>query len=276
MRRTSLLVAGALALAWVAHGRAHAQAASALGDPRGELVPPPPIDPLALPLPPDLRLDAERLGTWLRVQDERAESARVEGGLWGVGLGAAQAGLGLWLMLDEATFGPIAMRGVLGGASLGLGLSVLAMGIYELTTTSFAHGRRQRWRRALARGLDARELGRFEGELRAEAELARFLRLVSVASGFVNAGAGLVTILATALAPLDGLGQLGGYTIGGTLALLGLIGALGSLLGESQAETEWRLYSSGHDPEEAASGVDLSIVPTVSPEGGGLELRGTF
>jgi hypothetical protein len=264
---------GITLLAWAAACPALAQEASALGDP---LVVPEPPTAIELPMPPDMRLDVERLDGWLRVQDERDEAARIESGIWGVGLGAAQAGLGLWLMLDDVTLSGIPVRGLLGGFSLGFGLSMLAMGIYDLASHSFAHERRARWRRALAGGLTERELGRFEGELRAEAELARFLRFVGAATGFANAGAGLAAILVTAFAPLDVLGQAGGYAMGGTFMLVGLITGLAALLGESRAESEWRLYRSGGDIDDAAQGLDLTIAPSVSTEGGGIELRGTF
>lgn len=235
------------------------------------------VTPLELPVPPHLLLDASHLDQWLRVHEERAEGARLESGLVGLGLGAVETGLGLWLMLDDATFGPLRERGLIGAATIGIGVSALAIALYELFTTSFASLRRQRWRLALEGGLDERELGRFEGELRAEAEVGRFLRMVGIATGIANAGAGIAALLTTALAPLSDDDRIGGYVIGGTLALAGLVGSLTSLLIDSDAEVDWRLYSSGHGPDdEAAADIDVSVAPSVGSGSLGIELRGTF
>jgi hypothetical protein len=243
-----------LVLALSCASAAHAQSAE-LGDPT---IPPPPA--ADLPAPPHLQLDITNLDGWLDVQSERAEGSRVEGSVWQLVLGVLSAGLGLWLMLDQNTFGPGSSIGGLGAVALGVGVWSMGTGIYGLASSSFERDRRMRWRRALADGLDERELGRFEGELRAEAELGGFLRGVEVASGFIQAGAGLAMILATAFASSDLGGQAIGHTMGSTFMLTGLISAFTALFVESTAEREWRRYREGHGPDEDP-GPRLSIAP---------------
>lgn len=243
-----------IALAMLLAGTAHAQDSAQLGDPA---IPPPPSE---IPAPPHLALDITNLDGWLDVQSERAEGSRVEGSVWQLVLGALSAGLGLWLMLDTDTFGSVPSASGLGAVGMGLGLWSMGSGIFGLASSSFERDRRQRWRRALAGGLDERELGRFEGELRAEAELGRFLRGVEVTSGFVQAGAGLAMIFATALASFDVGGQAIGYPMGGTFVLTGLISALTALFVESTAEREWRRYREGHGPDDNPAPA-LSLTP---------------
>ena len=251
---------------------ARAQSADGL-DPPVALPDPPDVE---LAVGPDLRLDAARLDEVFRVRAEREESGRILGGALQTVAGGANLGIGLWLMLDEGLFGGIEMRAILGSVGVGLGLTSMITGIYQMLVPGFAHERYRRWRSALAGGLTARELGRFEGELRAEAEVARFLRTVEAVSGFANAAAGLGVILATALAPLDTLGQIQGYSMGGGLALLGLIGAFGALLGESQAETDWRLYRAGEMPAPDRGGLDLHVTPTAGADAVGVSVGGSF
>ena len=230
---------------------------------------------LTVPAPTDLPLAQARLGAIFETRADGEEGERLGGGLLQLGLGAADVGLGLWLMLDEGFFGGVDMRVLLGSLSLGIGLTAMVMGVYDLATPGVMQDRNARWRRALAGGLTERELGRFEGELRAEAESARIWRSVSVVSGFANVAAGLGVSLATGLSGLSDLDAMQGYLVGGGLALGGLIAAFSALFSESQQETDWRLYRAGEGPTEDDD-VDLSVAPIVDRTTLGLQLQGTF
>lgn len=272
----------AAALAWALAGSAAAQSASALDAPTGGSPEGPPEEAvdeaLTLPTPPHLQLDAARLGAFFEDEASSERDGVVLESVLGITLGAANLGLGLWLMLDGDTFAGLdGLRAAGGALGIPLGILSLVSGIYALTAIGVAQDRQARWRAALAGGLDERELGRFEGELRAEAEAGRILRGFEAATSFALAGGGLGLILATAVASLDEMGQAYGYGFGGLFALVGLIGGLGALLGESHAETIWNRYRAGEGPEGASSsGVDLNVAPVVTDGDFGVSLSGTF
>jgi hypothetical protein len=287
MRTISLVVMGALA--------SSALCTPALAQTARELDVPEPVDPpeeealestaravapdgyeLTVPEPSDMLADQARLGMLFDTRADGEEGGRVGSGLLQLGLGATDVGLGLWLMLDEDFFGGVDMRVLLGSLSLGLGLTAMVMGVYELVTPGVMQHRNTRWHRALAGGLTERELGRFEGELRAEAESARIWRSVSVVSGFANVAAGLGVLLATGLSGLSDLDAMQGYLVGGGLALGGLIAAFSALFSESQPETDWRLYQAGDGPTEGGDDVDLSVAPIMDGTTLGAQLQGTF
>lgn len=231
---------------------------------------------LTVPEPSDMLTDQARLGMLLETRADGEEDGRIGGGLLQLGLGAMDVGLGLWLMLDDGFFAAMDMRVLLGSLSLGLGLTAMVMGVYGLVTPGVMQNRNTRWHQALAGGLSERELGRFEGELRAEAESARIWRSVEVASGFANVAAGLGVLLATGLSGLPDLDAMQGYVVGGGLALGGIIAALSALFSESQEETDWRLYRAGEGPTAGGDDVDLSVAPIIDGTTFGAQLQGTF
>lgn len=252
-----------------------AQRAAAELDPPVAVPSPPDV---SLSVPEDLRLAATRLGDTFTLQMEQEEGGRIGTGLLEALLGATNAGLGAWFLFDDGLFGSVEARATFGALSLVIGLSTMITGVYRMITPGYAYQRHARWRAAIAGGLTERELGRFEGELRAEAEVARFLRTLETVNGFANVVAGLGMVLATALAPLDTMEQIQGYTLGSGLAVVGLIGALAALFSESQAETAWRLYRAGEGPESASrrETVDLRITPSVGADHLGVQIGGTF
>lgn len=276
--RRKLGGAVAAALAWALAGPASAQSAEALDAPAEEAGrPEEAAEALHLPTPPHLSLDATRLGAFFEDEANNERDGMLVSSVFEITLGAANLGLGLWLMLDGDTFAGLdALRA--GGGALGIPFGILSLvsGIYALTTIGTAQDRLVRWRAALAGGLDDRELGRFEGELRAEAETGRILRGFEAASDFAMMGGGFGLMIATALASLDEIGQAYGYGFGGLFALVGLIGGLGAVLGESHAETIWNRYRAGEGPEGADEGVNLSVAPMVTDGGFGFSLSGSF
>lgn len=232
---------------------------------------------LHLPSPPHLRLDADRLGAFFQ---DQAESERdgmlITGVLTSVG-GSLNLGVGLWLMLDDETFAGMDVLRIGGGAvAILTGLMSVVNGIYGLTSIGPAQDRLRRWRAALEGGLDERELGRFEGELRAEAETARVLRSFSAVAGFGMLAGGVVLALATALGGFDDLGQGYGYGLGGLFSVVGAITGIDALISESRAEANWRRYREGEGPESSIGGVELDVAPIVTEHGFGMSLRGRF
>ncbi|MCB9597874.1 MAG: hypothetical protein H6719_34470 [Sandaracinaceae bacterium] len=232
---------------------------------------------LELPVPPHLRLDVARLGAFFEDEANQERDGTVVSSVFEITLGAGNLGLGLWLMFDDVTFGGFDMLRATGGAlGIPLGLMSIVSGIYALTTMGVAQDRNARWRAALAGGLDERSLGRFEGELRAEAETARVLRGFEAVTNLAIAGGGLGLVLATAAASLDESGQIYGYGFGGLYVLVGLIGGLSALFTESRAESNWQRYQDGGAPEGPSTDVTFNVTPTVSDTGLGVSIQGTF
>lgn len=288
--------AAAATLAWALAGSASAQSAEGLDAPAEEEEAPPEgaipeapgdettvettvetTDEVHLPTPPHLSLDAARLGAFFEDEANGERDGTVVSSVFEITLGSANLGLGLWLMLDGDTFAGLdGLRAAGGALGIPFGIMALVSGIYALTAIGTAENRLARWHAALEGGLDERELGRFEGELRSQAEAGRILRGFEAATDFAMMGGGFGLMLATALANLDEMGQAYGYGFGGLFALVGLVGGLGAVLGESHAETIWNRYRDGEGPEGADEGVDLSVAPMVTEGGFGVSLSGSF
>jgi hypothetical protein len=158
---------------------------------------------------------------------------------------------------------------------LGMGTVALASGIYALATPSFGAERYERFRLAYADGLSEREIGQFEGELRLDAERARFGRQLHIITGFAKLLGGAGIMVATAAATTSQEQEHWGYALGGVVAGLGLLTAIKSMFCRSHAERAWEDYLSGEVPEARAA-VEVDVVPVVGPESGGLSVVGAF
>jgi len=261
------LLSSTLALATLivsAPSAAHAQASVELADP---------VEPGAADIEDERasrRADAVLVARMEELLVQRARGESVSGwigGLTTIGLGAVLVGSAIWLSIDESGFGTPNL-----GAILGLAVAPLsiASGIYSLLGIRTHGDRLTRWRAAMEGELSDVELGRFEGELRAEANSARLGRWASFALG-VGVLVGGVTTMVLGGA-LDGFDDefraivVGG---GGGITLLGAI-LTGTSFLESSVEQMWNQYRGG----DATPSADIDIRPMVGP--GGVGLVGTF
>lgn len=229
-----------------------------------------------VPPAPDLERDHLRLGIVLEDQAREERAGETFAGVSLIGVGALELGAGLWLAFDDGTFSSLdSLRWTAVALSVPLGVVSLVSGIASFAQNSVRGDRLRRWRLASEGRLSARQLGRFEGELRSDAETARVLRGFEAAASFGVAGGGGALMLVTALSNADEVGQAYGYGVGAASLAAGLLSGLLALFVESDAEETWRDYLEGERPD-TSEGVDLSVSPVVSEDGFGLSLQGTF
>ncbi|HEY8429746.1 MAG TPA: hypothetical protein VIL20_15285 [Sandaracinaceae bacterium] len=247
--------------------------ASRLGDPapprieasaEAEAVPPPP-SPAAL--------DPERLArleAWLEALAAHDARDALLSGTLGLVAGALGAAAGTWVWSDDlfgtAPFG----RPMVGSLLLAAGGMSLGLGVYSLAATPRSVSRLARYRRAAEAGMTPEALAAFEGELRAEAEVARTERWVSLAVGTGIALAGAtIGILSASLDGLQELDRLYGVLVGGAYGVIGIVFAVASLF-DSPAETALHEYEAGRSPRASGPTVRFLAGP------GALGLAGTF
>lgn len=206
----------------------------------------PVVDPSA---PTAYATSAERayLGGWLEYAATAEKRQRRSTGVNGVIGGGLFMGIGIGLFVSSSSSLDDFDRGI--GLSLIAASSVfLGVGIFQLARESHAEIRLERWSAVDDGALTARELGRFEGELRAQSELAqRALRLQRWGNFALFMGGALMIGLTPASSLQD---KETGYIVGGVAAAFGLLGFGFSFLGSPQA-SYWQAYQAGQAPPQA-------------------------
>jgi hypothetical protein len=214
-----------------------------------------PVDPSALaqPVAPASgglthAVDARRMARLESSIMELAEAdavARTWGGVGSVLLGGVVIAAGVLVAVeDDASWGEGGGRAALSGVALATGAGMVATAIYRWLSDTPAEERLARWLelRRSAR-LESLELGRFEGELAAEAELARAQRRLGAAGalGLVAGGGTLIGFAASSA--LEGDSKSAGITVGAIAVALGAAQIAALLLIDSPAERAWQHYS---------------------------------
>jgi hypothetical protein len=238
-----------------------------------ETVPEPPPLAMAAPQPSVSEVDVARLDAWLGSFDGTARVLRYIAAPLGILAGSALVGMGIWFVSDDSlTIGTREATLGLSAAIIALGAMSVGIGIYNFAAETPAEDVYARFTRAREEGLDARELGRFEGELRAMAEVSRITRYVSIVAGFSLALGGGLAMGISALEDSDEPRTIGLIT-GGVLALTGAItGALSFI--PSPYERAWEKYELGQTPDGSAPAAQLT--PLVGPTMAGVGVSGTF
>lgn len=230
-----------------------------------EVVPPAPVVERAPETVDSER--ASRLDAWLELRAHETERDALLAGIAGIGGGALLMGMGVWMWADDAfgsaTFG----RPLMGSLTLALGGVGVGLGVAALVTAEPAVERLRRWREANERGLTNEDLARFEGELRAEADAARFARFVSMATSIgLAVGGGAILGLSLGIDGLSELDRIYGASIGGAYVAFGAL-MFGLSFIESPEETAWNRYQRDEGPQ-------VSIQPVIGI--GSLGVAGTF
>jgi hypothetical protein len=179
--------------------------------------------------------------------------ARTWGGVGSLLLGGVVIAAGVLVAVnDDASWGEGGGRAALSGVALASGAGMVGSAIYGWLSETPAEERLARWLE-LRRGerLDSLEFGRFEGELAAEAELARSQRRSGAAAalGLVAGGGALIGFAASSA--LEGDSESAGYTVGAVAAILGAAQTAALLLIDAPAERAWQHYS---EPESSDFG----------------------
>lgn len=195
-----------------------------------------------------------------------AHGARVEGGILSLVSGLVIVGTGIGLIAIDEAHDPLFF--ILGGISMALGLGTVTTGAISLGMTASPERRYAAFQRDRAAGvLSARQLGRYEGALWAEAEAAADVRLLGIASAVLLAATGIVEVAFTAEFAPDDTFRAIGYGLGGVYVALGVLELVLSFE-ETDAERRFREYESGEPT--------VAVRPWASPNGAGVVAGGTF
>ncbi len=234
--------------------------------------PPPPVAGMTLS-PAFTNVDVARLDAWLGSFDGSARVLRYIAAPLGIVAGAALVGIGVWFVADDTlTIGSRQATLGLSAAMIAIGAMSVGIGIYNFAAETPAEELYARFAAARERGLDARTLGRFEGEFRAMAEVSRLARYISIVAGFALALGGGIAMGVSALEDREeprtiGLVTGGGLAIGGAM-----MGALSFI--ESPYERAWERYDLGLMPD--GSTPTARVTPIVGRYVAGLGVQGRF
>jgi hypothetical protein len=262
-----MLLRIALVLLALAPARAWAQAA-ALEVPTG-YAETPSAPAQAIPST-DVELATQNLDLWLEHYAAAATAPRITAGVLAIATGAAVAPVEGWL-LSSVDLRSSANAPLVAVAGLGIVLAILdiSVGIYQLARPSIPEQRLERWRAMRARGpISARELGRFEGELRGELVMAQEARWASLAVGIGTSVASVAGLAMTAALATDTWGQIAGYSASALFGVIGIVFSVFPWL-DGTPEASWDRVDHGQPPL-------ASIAPWVDAYGGGLSVNGTF
>jgi hypothetical protein len=241
--------------------------------------PPPAGDEMTPPPPPTPQMvqptqsDVARLGAWLSSFDGTARVLRYIAAPLGIVAGAGMTAMGIWFIADqevligsrEATLG-------LGTAMIAIGVMSVGIGIYNFAALTYPEDIYARFSVARDGGLNERELGRFEGELLALAEVNKTARYVGIVAGFGLALGGGVAVAVAATEDRDDPRTIGVAT-GAALAITGaLLGALSFI--PSPYERAWERYELGLGPDDPP--LRAQIAPMISAEVAGMAVVGEF
>jgi hypothetical protein len=208
----------------------------------------------------------------LEYASKREGSACTSGAIWGLVEATVILSGGALVAFTGETSRNATERPILTGLLLGIGASLFASSLRSFGCNSTDVRRYERWQKSPS--VDGRTLARFESELVTEAEFARMSR---VSSGVANIGmavGGALLVGLTPLAKLDGDAATMSYAFGGGLALVGTLGAIFALSGESLNERVYRVYQSAEPIEQAS--LRWYLLPVLTPHGGGAGLVGRF
>lgn len=218
-------------------------------------------------------VDVVRLDAWLASFDGMSRTLRYIAAPLSVVAGGLLAGLGVWYIADDSlVIGSREATVGLGAGMVGLGVMSTAIGIYNFVVSTYPEQTYERFQLARGEGLSVRDLGRFEGELRAMAELSRTQRMLSIVAGFSMAVGGGVAAGLSATVDREDPRTIGIIT-GSTLAIVGvLLGALSFI--PSPYEQAWEKYDEGLGPDDRAP--TAQVTPLVGPNVAGVSVAGSF
>ena len=285
--KAKLLVVLLAALPAAAHAQEVQEAveeagtAGALAAPSGELVPDAPttapvpepaaeVAPVALVPPPAVEeAGSALLEAWLERRASDESSMRVTSGVTALLAGVGLAVLSTWLLADETLASAGYGRVAVGATGIAVSAIVLGIATFQLVVPSPAESR---WARFASGPRDPRELARFAGELRGDAEAARRARFAVLTLGVSSLALSLGFVITTAAldASLTEPDRIFGYGMGGMLGALGLALAILSIF-DSPAESAWRSVEAGTPPR-----AQVRVAPWASAHGGGLVLAGSL
>lgn len=207
---------------------------------------------------------------WLEYAASSEKRQRRSAGVNGVIAGGLIMGIGIGLYVSSSSSLDDFDRGI-GLALIGSSSLFMAVGIFQLARKSHAEMRLQRWYAVDDDSLTTQQLGRYEGELRAQSELAtRAVRL----QRWGNFGLFMGGALMLGLTPASNLqDKETGYIVGGVTAGVGLLGFAFSFIGAPE-EGYWKAYQAGQAPPQGRS--KWRAAPAAGRNFVGAQLSATF
>jgi hypothetical protein len=242
------------------------------GSVRAQCVVPP--DAAALPAT-DAQI--ERMQLALAALSDSGASAKTWSAAISLISGGALLGYGTWVAIDGDSMPQNGNRTALGATMLMLGGLVFASGVRSVIGFDTTDGERfERWQRERAlRVPDQLAIARYEGELRAEAAIARQIRIMNGAAFIGTAAAGLGIFALAITAQFQGDARTAAWFWGAALLGTGTWQAISNLTSESKSERVWNAYHGGvEDPGVAIARV--RVTPAVERRGLGLRVAARF
>ncbi len=213
----------------------------------------------------------ELLGEWMEHTARVGRRTRLSGGA--NQLIASSIGMAIGIALFVTTPDTELSKGV-GLALVGSSGVFLSVGIIQLTKESQAEVRLERWQRATRSRLTLQELGRFEGELRAQGDNRDRATKMSRWSSFGLAMTGGLILGLTPAAKLSSDASTGSYIAGGVMLGVGLFGFGLSFAGGS--ENPYEAYMRGQRPLQYQRRAMVRAAPAVGRRFVGAQLVGRF
>ncbi|MEM8606898.1 MAG: hypothetical protein AAGF92_07320 [Myxococcota bacterium] len=231
-------------------------------------------DPLEIEADPDpLVYNVELMDELLRRSTVEMLRGQKIAAITGVTIGTALIGLATWRLVEQNPDNAYS-RGI-GVGFMVAGAANLTAGVFAATRVVHETRRLRRWDDAIEIGVDADELARFEGELRASSEVRQGERLLLRWTSLTNALAGAV-VLALAAVP-DGSSnedRRAGFIAGGIFMGVGL-SLFATTFRPLPSENAWSEYGRRRLPS-GRGGVRVGVAPSVMRRGGSLSLAGRF
>ena len=211
------------------------------------------------------------LGEWMEATGRAGRRVRLLSGANQLIASSIVMGTGIALFVTDAE--TELDKGV-GLALVGFSGVFMSLGIAQLVKHSQAELRLERWSRASTSRLTMRELGRFEGELRAQSETLDRSAKIARWSSFGMAMTGALILGLTPAANLSTNASTGTYIAGGVMAGFGLLAFGLSFVGGG--ESSYDAYSRGQRPLQYSKGVTVRGAPAVGRNFAGAQLVGRF
>ena len=211
------------------------------------------------------------LGEWMESTGRAGRRARLSSGANQLIASSIAMGVGIALFVTNPE--TELSKGV-GLALVGSSGVFMSLGIAQLAKPSQAELRLERWNRASASRLTMRELGRFEGELRAQSETLDRVAKVGRWSSFGMAMTGALILGLTPAANLSTDASTGSYIAGGVMAGFGLLAFGLSFVGGG--ENSYEAYSRGQRPLQYSKGATVRGAPAVGRNFAGAQIVGCF
>jgi hypothetical protein len=214
---------------------------------------------------------AKRMDAALESLSHKGRSIRMSAGAWSLLAGGLEIAGGVVTAFPPSSIQRHLQLGLIPPVLLALGSASVVAGIYALSATTTDEERYARWRALNA--VDERTLARFEGELAAEAQLCRRLRIAQGVASIGVAVGGAAILAITPFTKLRSDAAEIAYLLGGTYVLLGVWQAITQLAGESANEVAYHRYQTGVDTDAAKA---LRLYPVLATSGAGASLAGAF